>query len=842
MKFKKDFTMKFKKTAAIITAATAAVPYSVLAADSIYFKENSNTVIVNGQTDEIPDTPKNIDGVMYVPLRYFSLLVGKNVYWKDGIAEVGSSSEETLEKMMNDNFLASKFESSYQSDLTDLRKIKSELKSELYDSEANPETALSLWKEDGSFEGVEYFNTDRMVWSAKNHIDYVRTMVKAVYSPGSKYYGDSDIKAKIAKSLDYWIHSGRVESDNWYQQGIAVPAIVVDILIMEPEEMTDEVRQVLNSEAAQGSIFSETTTDRMTERPVSSTGANLTDKLVTSFRIAAATENESEMYDILHLLENELRVFKAVRTDEYGEDSDGIKADYSFHQHVDQIQSGSYGEVMVNDIARMLEWVKGTKYMISDNALNEFANFILDGQQWMFRNDYRELTTAGRHITRPDGIKGMRDSVARAVNAMSGLTQIERYDELTELKEKRLGDTDNFSGNRHFWLSDYMSHNRNGYHAGIKLASSRTKCGEVVNNENLLGYYLSDGVTTLMQDGDEYYNIMPLIDWNKLPGTTTPQGALKNLNDWAEWNGEHLWNWKGNRSFVGGVSDGEYGAAVMDYSRDGLDAHKSWFLFDDQMIALGNNINSYSDDDIYTSINQCVLDGEVKISDGKTVKTASASETVNGKYVLHNGIGYISDSPMLLKTEERTDVYGKINTTAAYAEKSETNSIFRLGINHGVKPENGKYMYRTVFKADEDKMNKNLNNPSIKVLRNDDKIQAVYDSENKITQAIVWKMDTMEIPSGLTVTTNKKCALIIKELDNGELEITASNPTNEPKALNVTVNKALPVLTEQDTGVTGVKVTSENNSSVITFRLNEGIYGGSSTTYNSKNGFTQFIK
>ena len=139
-------------------------------------------------------------------------------------------------------------------------------------------------------------------------------------------------------------------------------------------------------------------------------------------------------------------------------------------------------------------------------------------------------------------------------------------------------------------------------------------------------------------------------------------------------------------------------------------------------------------------------------------------------------------------------------------------------------------------------MNKNLNNPSIKVLRNDDKIQAVYDSENKITQAIVWKMDTMEIPSGLTVTTNKKCALIIKELDNGELEITASNPTNEPKALNVTVNKALPVLTEQDTGVTGVKVTSENNSSVITFRLNEGIYGGSSTTYNSKNGFTQFIK
>ena len=834
--------MKLRKAAAIITAAAAAVPYSALAADPVYFNENDNTVIVNGQTREAENAPKNIDGTLYVPLRYFSSLIGKNVFWKDGVAVVGDQSEETLEKMMNDNFLAKKLDSSYKADLTDLNNIKEILRSELYDSSADPEAALSLWNEDGSFDGVEYFNSDTMVWSAKKHIDYVRTMVKAVYSPENKYYGDSDIKAKIAKSLDYWIHSGRVECDNWYQQGIAVPAIVVDILIIEPEELTDEARRVLNAEASLGSIFSETTTDRMTERPVSSTGANLADKLVTSFRIAAATENEDELYDILHLLENELRVFKAVRTDEYGEDSDGIKADYSFHQHVDQIQSGSYGEVLVNDVSKLLSWIKGTKYMISDNALNEFANLILDGQQWMFRNDYRELTTAGRHITRPNGIKGMRDSVARAADAMTGLTQIKRYDELMELKENRLGETDVFSGNRHFWLSDYMSHNRNGYHLGIKLASSRTKCGEVVNNENLLGYYLSDGVTTLMQDGDEYYNIMPLLDWNKLPGTTTPQGALQNLNDWAEWNGEHLWNWKGNCSFAGGVSDGEYGAAVMDYSRDGLDAHKAWFMFDDQMIALGNGINSYSDKDIYTSINQCVLDGEVKISDGKTAKTASSSETVSRKYIIHDGIGYISDSPMLLKTEERTDVYGKINTTAAYAEQSETNSIFQLGIDHGVKPENGKYMYRAIFGADEEKMNKNLNNPSIQVLRNDDKVQAVYDSENKITEAIVWKMDTIELPSGLTLSTSKKCALIIKEHDNGTLEITASNPTNEPKALNITVNRVLPVLTEKDTGVTGVKVTASDNSSVISFRLNEGIYGGSSTTYSSADGFTEFIK
>ncbi len=834
--------MNFKKNVAIISAAALLVPAAASAYDPVYIDEDNTKVIVNGQTEELSDAPINIDGKMYIPIREFANLLGKNVYWNDGVVAIGDQSEATLEKMMNEGYVNSKFNPSDTVDPTDMRSIKEKLKAGAYDASADPQKALSLWQEDGSFTGVEYFNPDTAVWSAKNHIDYVRTMVKAVYSPDNKYFGDKDIKAKIAKSLDYWIHSGRVECNNWYQQEIGVPGVVVDILIINPEELTDEIRTVLNNEAAKGSIFNEKTTDRMTERPVSSTGANLADKLITSFRIAVATENEAEIYDIMHLLENELRVFPAVRSDEYGEDSDGIKADYSFHQHVDQIQSGSYGEVLVDDVVNLLNWTKDTKYKVSDYALDEFANYILDGQQWMFRNDYRELTTAGRHITRPDGIKGMRDSVSRAVDALLNNTQLSRYDELVTLKESRLGDKDNFSGNRHFWLSDYMSHNKNGFHVGLKLASSRTKSGEVVNDENLLGYYLSDGVTTLMQDGDEYYNIMPILDWNRLPGTTTPQGSLQNLNDWAEWNGEHLWNWKGNCLFVGGVSDGEYGAAAMDYSRDGLDAHKSWFFFDDQMIALGSNINSYSDKDIYTNINQCVLDGDVIISDGKAARKASASETVANGYVLHNGIGYISAQPMQLLTEERTGSYSAINSYSTYKEHSETNSIFQLGIDHGTEPEDGKYEYRTVFSADETKMNSVLSNPSIKVIRNDDKVHAVYDSKNKITQAILWKMDTIEIPGGLTISTNKKCALIIREKNNGSLEITVSNPTNEPKAINVTVNRVLPVLTEEQTGVTGVKVTSENGNSTVVFRLNEGIYGGSSTTYSTENGFTEFKK
>lgn len=827
--------MKLKRTIALALIIAALSP-SVYAADSVYLKENSSNAVINGKTEDIEYDILNIDGTAYIPLRAISKVLGYDVYWKEGKIVVGTRDEKALSEMVNDDYLAQKFdEAKAGTDLSDIRKIKEKLKEAVYDKEADPSKALSLWKEDGSFEGIEYFNPDRMVWNAKDHVDYVRTMLKAVYTEGNQYYGDKEIKEKIKKSLEFWATGGRVECDNWWQQEIGIPGVVSDILILNPEELTDEVRAVLNAEAAKGSIFNEKITDRITERPVSNTGANLTDKLLTSFKIDIATENEAELYDGLHLLENELRVFEKIRTDEFGEDSDGIKADYSFHQHVDQIQSGSYGDVMVGGAAKIISYIKGTKYKLSDYALNEFTNFLLDGQQWMTYKGYMELTTAGRHITRPDAIKGMKNNILKAVEALEGNTQIERYGELMEMKKNRLGEGDVFEGNRHFWLSDYMSHNRNGYHLGIKLASSRTKCGEVVNNENLLGYYLSDGVTTLMQDGDEYYNLMPLWDWNRLPGTTTPQGGLKNLNDWAEWNGEHLWNWKGNRNFVGGVSDGMYGAAVMDYSRDGLDAHKSWFMFDDRMVALGNNINSYTNMDIYTNINQCVLDGDVTVSkNGKKTNIKVGDSKQKADYILHNGIGYITNAETEVSVEERENKYEVINLGAAYKDQSEKKTVFEIGINHGKKPENASYEYTTVFNADETKMDGIVKKNTVKVLRNDDKVQAVYDSENKITQAIVWKMDKIEIPGGLTVDANKKCALIIKELPNGEIEITASNPTNEPKDLQLVVNKKL----KED----GVNVVKENDSSTrIKFRLNEGIYGGSSTTYNSAKGFTEFL-
>ncbi|MEG2380847.1 MAG: hypothetical protein RSB38_04050, partial [Oscillospiraceae bacterium] len=59
-----------------------------------------------------------------------------------------------------------------------------------------------------------------------------------------------------------------------------------------------------------------------------------------------------------------------------------------------------------------------------------------------------------------------------------------------------------------------------------------------------------------------------------------------------------------------------------------------------------------------------------------------------------------------------------------------------------------------------------------------------------------------------------------------------SNPANEAKDLQITVNKTLPILNS-------LRMVNGEGTTKIMFRLNEGVYAGSSTTYDSRTGFDE---
>ena len=70
-------------------------------------------------------------------------------------------------------------------------------------------------------------------------------------------------------------------------------------------------------------------------------------------------------------------------------------------------------------------------------------------------------------------------------------------------------------GNRYFWRVEFMTHQRKGWYASVKMASNRVVGAETVNGENVQGTHLFDGVTYILRSGEEYYDIFPAWDWRR---------------------------------------------------------------------------------------------------------------------------------------------------------------------------------------------------------------------------------------------------------------------------------------------------------------------------------------
>src|SRR5690606_36369454 len=120
-----------------------------------------------------------------------------------------------------------------------------------------------------------------------------------------------------------------------------------------------------------------------------------------------------------------------------------------------------------------------------------------------------------------------------------------------------------------------------------------------MNNENAKAWYTADGMTYLYNaDLGQYSgNFWPTVDMRRLPGTTTevrqrfrgnPEGHVQDGD--GEGRPTNAWS--------GGSTLGDYGASGMHLRRTGgtsggsPSAHKSWFMFDDEVVALGSDIKT----------------------------------------------------------------------------------------------------------------------------------------------------------------------------------------------------------------------------------------------------------
>ncbi|MEI9955560.1 MAG: polysaccharide lyase family 8 super-sandwich domain-containing protein [Ferruginibacter sp.] len=143
------------------------------------------------------------------------------------------------------------------------------------------------------------------------------------------------------------------------------------------------------------------------------------------------------------------------------------------------------------------------------------------------RGSYIDFNTEGRGISRMDILDKRITFETRSLHKLLAIAMLLDKDNQSYLQdaEERLSQRKPASYNIqpyhiHFWISDYTLHNRPAYSFNVRTVSTRTFRTETGNDENLLCNFLPDGATNIQRRGDEYNNIQPIWEWNKIPGVT----------------------------------------------------------------------------------------------------------------------------------------------------------------------------------------------------------------------------------------------------------------------------------------------------------------------------------
>ncbi len=605
---------------------------------------------------------------------------------------------------------------------------------------------LSSFQENGSFSTIDYTNKIRSNWPVKDHLQYVQDLAINYNNKSSSYYQDKRLSEKIHKGLNYWLENDFL-STNWHDQHIGVPELLLPILFLMENELT---QKQLNK-----------ATILLHRAKIKMSGQN---KVWLSNNVMLRSlllRKKDSVAVASKAIQSELKIAKGV----------GVKPDWSYHEHGAQLQFGNYGLSYLEDMIKTYTFLNNTPFQFEKDKIQFLRNIILEGQQWILYNNSYDTNACGRQLF-PNEQLQKANRLKECIQKMKVLDK-----EFTKPYNVALN-SKNLSGNKHFWKSDFQVHRRKDFYFSVKMSSKRVVGTESVNQENVQGYYMGDGVALLSTNAKEYENVFPFWDWKKLPGTTIiqdkkPLPVIK------------FKQFKTNSTFVGGVSNGKNGIAVMDYNRDGLKAKKSWFLFDDKIVCLGSDISANTNHPVTTAINQSFLKGNVIVGENDKIQTnLRKGNAIQPNWILHDNIGYLfpKDGNINFSTNI---LEGSWNYVAKrYRPVLLTEHIFKLWFNHGSQPKNKSYNYVLVPNANQDKMvDLHKNNP-FKII-NTKQQQSVESLDNKQTGIVFYKKGTSTIKGGIAV--DKPCVVLMEEKAN-QLMFAISDPSQQLKNVNVTIN------------------------------------------------------
>lgn len=489
---------------------------------------------------------------------------------------------------------------------------------------------VSRMKPDGSWPDIDYGSYHQSNWSPVSHSGNMRDIARAYHLTHNEKYLNA-----CRKALEYW-DNRKPWSLNWWFNEIGAPMVFAPTFLLLKEGFDSTDLQRANR------VLSKTQLGMTGQNKVWVAGIVLERGLL------------NEDYDMV------MRAYEDIFSEIRLTTDEGIQPDYSFHQHGRIMQTGVYGLVFAQDMAKWYSIFKGTPLAIVGEKKEILTNYLLEGQDWMVWKGYYDLNGVGRQVMSGKEL----GNTATVMNAHS-------YMEIP---------LSNPIGGKYYPYSDFGAYRSSlGWCASIRMQSNHLQGFENTLSENMLGYFCSDGVLLVRCDGTEYLEIGPLWNWKRLPGTTTYDDGkpLWGCNNLPPYN-------RTDKVFGQVFGDGsgdkkkDVMVAAMDYNRDGLTARKAWFFFDKGVLCLGSGITMNKGYRVTTTVEQNLKNGVPQQYDN---------------WVRHRGVTYVNlgEGQLEYSCGTRTGRWSDLCTD--YEKTQVTKDVFELTLDHGVDPSDASYAY-----------------------------------------------------------------------------------------------------------------------------------------------------
>lgn len=634
-------------------------------------------------------------------------------------------------------------------------RVVMELQQRVPFSKAFIEELLAKQNEEGAWTDINYADKTRSGWEPRLHPERILGLVKACQDENGEYYQSEKVIQAIHAALGFWFKE-KLKCPNWYYNQIGVPRTLGVAFVLFEEHLTaDEKKEAV---------------ELMKNSQFGMTGQN---KVWLAGNVMMRA-----------LLENDLALVQQARDTIVSEictgKKEGIKDDWSFHQHGPQQQFGNYGLAYISSMSLFSGLFAETSMAFSDEQLDIIGSLLDKGYQWVIWKGNMDISALGRQLFR-SAPEHKALGAAFAAAELGGGTNHFCNEVAERVMRNCFSPKNSLVGHKHFWQSDYTLMRQPAWMASLKMASTRVLGTESMNGDNKKGYYLADGALFVYDTGQEYLNIFPVWDWRKMPGVTTYESdASMPMLEKSYY--------PGNESdFVGGISDGKQGLSVMELKRDGLTVRKYCLFTPEALVVLGSGIQSDSLLPVTTSIEQCWAEDKAEVwIDGGWKKLESRQTFVQkGLRVLHGQKGYIiPEGQCVAEVENRTGRWNDI--MQIYREQTEEGKVFSLYMNHGTRPSGASYQYYILPQADR-KAVERFSTDDLKIMTNTEKMQVVHVAKEDAWWIAAWKEGTCTLGSSLRVDVLTPGLYCIKRQGNS-YQIVCGDPTQQRDSLVLEIN------------------------------------------------------